>query len=63
MSNKYFVEIQRLKEAITARDLDIRGFKLRSEQLEDEIETCQRRIASLTEAREFKDADLAAVHV
>jgi hypothetical protein len=38
LSNKYFGEIQRLKEAINSRDMDIRGFKIRVEQLEDELD-------------------------
>jgi len=29
LSNKYFGEINRLKETINARDIDIRGYKLR----------------------------------
>lgn len=31
VSNKYYADIQRLKETISNRDLDIRGFKLRVE--------------------------------
>ncbi len=52
VSNKCFSDIQRLKEAISTRDLDIRGFKIRIDQLEGELEQAQRRIAHLTEARE-----------
>lgn len=52
-----------MKEAITTRDLDIRGFKLKIEQLEGDLEGSQRRIAALTESREHKDQDLATVHV
>jgi len=33
LSHKYYGDIQRLKESINARDMDIRGFKLRLEQL------------------------------
>lgn len=63
LSNKYFGEINRLKETINARDIDIRGYKLRVDQLDGELDQCQRRIATLTEAREQKDEDLATVHV
>ena len=63
LSHKYYGDIQRLKEAINARDLEIRGFKLRAEQLEGELEQSQRRIAVLNEARETKDSELASVHV
>lgn len=38
-SQKCFSDIQRLKEAITSRDLDIRGFKIRIEQLEGDLES------------------------
>jgi hypothetical protein len=38
ISNKCFSDIQRLKESITGRDLDIRGFRIRIEQLESELE-------------------------
>ena len=37
-SQKCYGDIQRLKEAINTRDLDIRGFKLRIEQLETDLE-------------------------
>jgi chromosome segregation ATPase len=63
LSNKYFGDIQRLKEAISARDLDIRGFKLRVEQLESELDQSQRRIGMLSDARQQKDDDLAAITV
>jgi len=63
LSNKYFGDIQRLKEAISARDLDIRGFKLRVEQLESELDQCQRRIGMLSDARQQKDDDFAAITV
>jgi len=43
--------------------LDIRGFKLRIEQLEGDLEQSQRRIQVLTEAREQKDQELSGVHV
>jgi hypothetical protein len=33
LSNKYFGEINRFKETINARDIDIRGYKLRVDQL------------------------------
>jgi len=62
-SQKCFSDIQRLKEAIATRDLDIRGFKLRLEQLETDLENSQRRIAALTEAREQKDQEINGVHV
>ena len=38
LSNKYFGEIQRVKEAVTNRDLDIRGLKIRLDQLEQELD-------------------------
>lgn len=63
ISHKCYQEIQRLKEAITTRDLDIRGYRLRIEQLESELDQNQRRISHLNEAREQVDADLANVHV
>jgi len=63
LSNKYFGDIQRLKEAISARDLDIRGFKLRVDQLESELDQSQRRIGMLSDARQQKDDDLAAITV
>ncbi len=62
-SQKCYSDIQRLKDAIGTRDLDIRGFKLRIEQLEGDLEQSQRRIQVLTEAREQKDQELSAVHV
>lgn len=62
-SQKCYGDIQRLKEALTTRDLDIRGFKLKIEQLEGDLDSTQRRIAALTEARELKDQDLSTVHV
>lgn len=40
LSNKYYSDIQRLKESITARDLDIRGYRLRVEQIEGELDQC-----------------------
>lgn len=63
LSSKNFGDINRFKDTINAKDLDIRGFKLRIEQLEGELEQCNRRIAVLTEAREQKDQDLASIHV
>ena len=63
VSNKYYGDIQRLKEGINARDLDIRGFKSKAEQLEGELEQSSRRISVLTEAREQKDIELANVHM
>lgn len=63
ISHKCYSDIQRLKEQISNRDLDIRGFRIRIEQLEGELEQTQRRIVHLTEAREQKDSDLANVHV
>ena len=38
ISNKCYSDIQRLKESINGRDLDIRGFRIRIEQLESELE-------------------------
>lgn len=38
LSNKFYGDIQRLKETISTRDIDNRGFKLKAEQLEGEIE-------------------------
>ena len=63
LSHKYYGDIQRLKESINARDMDIRGFKLRLEKLQSELDQSQRRIVQLTEAREQRDADLAQIHV
>ena len=52
ISHKCYSDIQRLKESINGRDLDIRGFKIKVEQLEGELEQAHRRIALLSEARE-----------
>ena len=38
ISHKCYSDIQRLKESINGRDLDIRGFRIRIEQLESELE-------------------------
>ena len=61
ISNKFYADIQRLKEAITNRDLELRGLKLRLETLEAELEQAQRRIAFLTDSIGQKDADIATI--
>lgn len=38
VSDKYQNDIHRTTEQINSRDMDIRGFKVRSEQLEGELE-------------------------
>lgn len=38
ISKKYFAEINRLKDNINSKDQDIRGFKIRVDQLENELD-------------------------
>lgn len=44
LSDKHYGDIHRATEQINARDLDIRSYKLRAEQLEGELDQVQRRI-------------------
>jgi hypothetical protein len=48
---------------VTNRDLDIRGLKIKLDQLEQELDQSQRRITHLNDAKDQKDAELAQVHM
>eukprot|EP00347_Sterkiella_histriomuscorum_P012792 403367208 len=62
VSHKNYQEIARLKDLITVRELDNRGFQSRLNAMEQEVEANNRRIQHQTEARDQKDAELNRAH-
>jgi hypothetical protein len=55
VSHKNYQEVARLKDLIGVRELDNRGFSNRLNALEQEVETNNRRIQHLSEAKDVKD--------
>lgn len=55
ISFKYNQELARLRDIQNARDLDIRSFQARLEAMRSELEQNERRISSLTQAKDQKE--------
>jgi chromosome segregation ATPase len=62
VSHKNYQEIARLKDLINVRELDNRGFSTRLHAMEQEVESNNRRIVHLSEAKEQKDLEINAAH-
>lgn len=58
VSHKNYQEIARLKDLISVRELDNRQFQSRLSALEQEVDSNNRRIQHLSEARDQNDQEI-----
>ena len=57
ISHKNYQEIQRLKELINVRELDLRGFQARINNLEADLDSNNRKISHLIEVKDVKEQE------